>query len=520
MPIRIPEEIECLEPETFSDIDPYHSNIGIATINELVADLRRHEDHLGADRLKIAGSTDNSIQLVGKTKNILVDALYEIRIILLILIYTENEERKWCDPDGSDYSGASTIPDISEDHWEWELIIEGIRLVLQELLCTCLNLEPPLGEELWMILSPSGAEREGFTRQGFPDEVEFDEGDFPPEQDDLDAESQGEAWDNFQFAPSLCDTETLPNNPPWPHFTRLEAWKDPQISNCERSICLGSAHPNRCYKFKYELAGSEGVRYKWTLEAESIEDVDGIGSGNEPLVGDIVEHVHAIWIRPRATIFQQFGGDNIDFPGIDITIKLNGVEIWSGTLSDSDLGPDLFAADPTGHGQDPDDIDPDSLNLHGFEEVEIIIDPITSVQPGEMNIEGEEEFGRKRFGMYYGLVTSGVPDNLKGFHGLVTIKIIRPVPIIEDIAGFPVISGEPVLIEPELEAPGVPPIEWSLAVFEYDIEEIVITDFIFDTETGILSFTPIGEGRIKIVFRATGANDKFDIEEVIIGVIS
>ena len=145
---------ECLVPRTFISIDPIHPQIGIDVLNELVADLHRHEEHIGENRSEILGSTsdDISIELIGNGKSTLINVLSQIRINLLILIGAEIGGKKWCDEDESPYSGPNNINTSVDSHWFWPQIIDEIRDILQNLLCICVTVAE--GQELWFTLAP------------------------------------------------------------------------------------------------------------------------------------------------------------------------------------------------------------------------------------------------------------------------------------------------------------------------------------------------------------------------------
>lgn len=148
--------MSCLNANSFSGIDPYHNDVGINTINELVADLHRHEDFIGTNRSNILGTTANSItsQLISfnSGKNAIVAALSSIANNLIGLIDVEVDEYSWCDSDESEYSGPRTISNYPEgifDHWNWPSIIDGIINILQNLLCICaVEIELPPGEDI------------------------------------------------------------------------------------------------------------------------------------------------------------------------------------------------------------------------------------------------------------------------------------------------------------------------------------------------------------------------------------
>lgn len=157
--------MSCLSSNSFSNFDPYHNNIGINTINELVADLHRHEDFIGTNRSNILGTTADSVssQLQGfnSGKNAIVTALSSIANNLISLIDVTVDEYSWCDPDESEYSGPRTIanyPDGVFDHWNWPSIINGIINILQNLLCICtVEIELPPGEDIIFTSRLGGA---------------------------------------------------------------------------------------------------------------------------------------------------------------------------------------------------------------------------------------------------------------------------------------------------------------------------------------------------------------------------
>lgn len=134
--------INCLSANSFTSLNAYHNNIGINTINELVADLHRHEDFIGVNRSSILGTTASNVTVqlqnfnFGKTA--IASVLSSIANTLLALINVEVDGYIWCNEDESEYSGPSTIEGDITSHLWWVSIVNDIRGILQNLLCICL----------------------------------------------------------------------------------------------------------------------------------------------------------------------------------------------------------------------------------------------------------------------------------------------------------------------------------------------------------------------------------------------
>lgn len=134
----------CLDVRNFTSLGTYHNDIGIDTINELVADLHRHEDFIGAERSLILDSIEDDIttELTSAYfgKNVMMSALLSIGHNLLDLIHVQNDEYFWCDRDGDVYSGRDEIfgfPAALNNFWGWPGVIYNIRSILQQLVCKC-----------------------------------------------------------------------------------------------------------------------------------------------------------------------------------------------------------------------------------------------------------------------------------------------------------------------------------------------------------------------------------------------
>lgn len=146
--------INCLEPRSFTSLNAYHNDVAILSINELVADLHRHEDFIGVDRSEILGSTadDVTAELIsfnfGKTAIVNVLSLISLNLINLIGVTVDGYA--WCDPDENPYSGRDTIDGDVTSHLWWVSIIGDIRDILQQLICKCspVDIELPPGRDI------------------------------------------------------------------------------------------------------------------------------------------------------------------------------------------------------------------------------------------------------------------------------------------------------------------------------------------------------------------------------------
>lgn len=384
--------VDCLLPETFTSIDPIHPDLGIDIINEMVADLHRHEEHIGENRSSILGSTadDISTELTGNVKSTLINVLAQIRLNLLVLISAEINGKKWCDGDESPYSGPNTIINDFNDHWLWPQIIDEIRDVLQNLLCICSTV--PEGQELYFTLIPS-------LSQTF----------FSSLKRGVDLLTNT-AWSKFLAA----DYSTL---------LEISTTKSKEIMTVSRHLSF-----TEYLSFSFQNTQNRSLSlFDWGLDATSLESINGIGNSEiRPISGDIFIEVVRAWVN----IHSRFNNIDSSDPKIrdfqinswPVTIELNEIAIWSKTLTTTDIihSDDIFTDEigeyvinPRKNVQEDGYINtPETIDIFSPHDVFIAVDNEFSQTPIANNVFKEWNVG-------YDDVSSGK-------EGILTVKVIRP----------------------------------------------------------------------------------------------
>lgn len=411
--------VECLEPAEYSDIDPYHFDTGITILNELVADLHRHEDFIGEDRSLILGSTaddiTNELLAEPKGKNALVNVLSEISTNLEVLVGVQIDDKEWCDPDESDYSGPTTVNADLNNYWEWKDYIAELILILTELLCVRTLVEA--GQILYFTLVPVIDYFTGYPEYSYQFRVGFDS-----------TQSFKNSFDDY-----ITGGEECFGFPVYDYFVSLafEARR-----NAPGACESGARHTALTYK---EMIG--GADFIWRLDSTNINSVDGtsVWKGARPRSGDTILSITHLWIRafgyytntPPATTSTSF---TYRFGQTPFRIQLNGVEIWSGFLTHNDflIPEDINSDDSISSPRytpavyqgivsaEPSSV-PANIDLMGETDYRAFLD-YENVQIPQY-IDGEENL--KRIGLNYGWVTTR-PGKPARDCGILTAKVFRP----------------------------------------------------------------------------------------------